>query len=254
VKTQPAQKLHLSHSQVSEFLQCPRRYHLHRRLGLAPEFTPSALLFGSGVHAAIARLHQMRLEGQAATLSELLSAFLDRWEDERTPVRYRPAENEKALHRKAEQILKAYLQDPHCAGEPLAVEEPFRIPFGEDIPPVWGTIDLVESTPEGGLVLTDFKTAASRREPAPEQLILYREALKALDYPGAERATVRYVVLLKTKEPDVWATSPEIGPGAAQRLRRLYGAVWKDIESGCSHPKTGWWCAGCQWRRHCDQA
>jgi ATP-dependent helicase/DNAse subunit B len=66
----PGREVHLSYSQVSEFIRCPRRYHLRRRLGLEPDFVPSALVFGSAMHEALARLHMMRLEGKSpASLS-----------------------------------------------------------------------------------------------------------------------------------------------------------------------------------------
>jgi len=52
--TETKKELHLSHSQISEFTRCPRKYHLHYRLGLPAEFCPSGLLFGSAVHEAIA--------------------------------------------------------------------------------------------------------------------------------------------------------------------------------------------------------
>ena len=61
-----ATEVHISHSQINEFLGCPRRYHLHRRLGLKPAFCPSPLLFGGSVHEALALYHQARLEGREA--------------------------------------------------------------------------------------------------------------------------------------------------------------------------------------------
>ena len=80
------QDLHLSHSQVGEFTRCPRKYHLHRRLGLPAAFCPSGLLFGSAVHEALARYHQSRLEGKEAPLEKLLDAYRARWKGERLPV------------------------------------------------------------------------------------------------------------------------------------------------------------------------
>ena len=87
-------EVHLSHSQVSEFVQCPRKYHIHRRLGLAPEFMPSGLLFGSAIHEALALYHQQRLEGKSATEEQLYRAFIEDWDEEQLPVRYRPGESE----------------------------------------------------------------------------------------------------------------------------------------------------------------
>ena len=88
---------HLSHSQVQEFTQCPRRYHLHVRPGLLPEFMPSGLLLGSALHEALAAYHQGRLEGKELGLDDLCAAFLERWGKEQMPVEYGKGESEESL-------------------------------------------------------------------------------------------------------------------------------------------------------------
>jgi len=251
VSTSTKTEVHLSHSQVSEFVQCPRKYHLHRRLGLKPEFAPSGLVFGSCVHEALSAFHQARLEGRSAGLAELVRAFQERWSAETLPLKFGKGESEKSLRTKAKGMLRFYLDNSSCRGQVIAVEEPFRIVLSEHIPPVFGRIDLVELSPEGSLVLTDFKTAGSRREPDPGQLVLYREALRHLDYPGVDSARVKYELLLKTKEPGIAVYEPEVSEESVDRLRSLYRAVWPDIQAGCSFPHEGWWCESCQWRSAC---
>ncbi len=254
MRTKVTRQVHLSHSQITEFLRCPRKYHLHYRLGLPPEFCPSALVFGSAIHEAIALYHQMRLEGKEPMLAQLTDAFQERWETEKQLVKFKAGEGADSLVSKGRRLLEFYLQNPHSAGEVLAVEERFRLALTKQLPPVWGVIDLVEQTPDGSLVVTDFKTAASRREQEPDQLILYREALQDLGYAaGSEEVRVRYVVLLKTKDPDVVVMEPEITGDQMEKLQALYTAAWEDIRRGCSFPKTGWWCEGCQWQARCDQ-
>jgi putative RecB family exonuclease len=253
MKTDSARQMHISHSQITEFTRCPRKYHLHYRLGLLAAFCPSGLLFGSAVHEAIACYHQARLEGRQSSAGELLEAFRGCWESERLPVRFKRGENPQSLLAMGQRILEFYLAHPHCAGEPLAVEEPFRLELSDGLPPVWGQIDLVETHPEGHLVLSDFKTAASRSEPDPAQLVLYREAVRRLDYPGAERSQARYVLLLKTIQPEVVVLEQQVGAGSMEKLGGLYASVWEDIRRGCSFPIPGWCCQDCQWQRHCDQ-
>ena len=246
-------ELHLSHSQVTEFMRCPRKYHLHYRLGLPAEFCPSGLLFGSAVHEAIALYNQMRLEGKEVTLDELCGVFQHCWQREALPVKLKAGESDKSFGAKAKKLLEFFLSNPCSVGDPLAVEEPFRLQFSEDLPPVWGVIDLVEVGGDGSLVLTDYKTAGARSQPEPDQLILYRKAVLQLDYPGNGDVMARYVVLLKTREPDITVFKPEIGPVDFEKLSQLYMAVWEDIQRGCSFPKPGWQCRDCQWRKHCDQ-
>lgn len=245
-------EVHLSHSQINEFLRCPRKYHLHRRLGLEPEFCPSALLFGSAIHRALALYHQRRLEGRLASLAELMSEFRECVDGEALPVRYRKGQDAKGLKQKARGMLEHYLANTQPAGDVLAVEEGFRLRLFEQLPAIYGRIDLVEQTEDEHLVVTDFKTAKSRRTPDPDQLVLYREAVSKLDYPGKE-VRIRYVVLLKTAEPDIAVYEPKLQPDALDSLAALYQEVWRAIQSGSSYPRTGWWCNGCQWARYCDR-
>lgn len=251
-KRETTDEVHLSHSQIQEFVQCPKKYDLHRRLGLEPEFIPSGLLFGSAVHEAIALFHQARLEGREVDADELLTAFSSCWSAEALPIRYGTREGRAGLMRRAQAMLECYLADPHCAGEVLAVEEAFVLDLSPDLPPVVGRIDLVERAADGRLVVTDLKTSKNSKAPSIDQLVLYQEAAKDLDCTGNGRVTARYLVLTKTKEPEVVVYEPEIRPGEIERLCATYLEVWEAIKAGVKHPRTEWWCDSCQWQRYCD--
>ena len=244
---------HLSHSQVNEFTRCPRKYHLHRRLGLEPEFCPSGLLFGSAMHNALAVFHQLRLEGREAGIELLMKQFRSTWENEDLPVRLKDDQSAESMRSLARRMLHAYLEDRPEDGQVIAVEESFRLQFDENIPSLVGRMDLLEQSDDGELMLTDFKTASSRREPGPDQLVLYRQAVSELGYCQDAEVRTRYVVLTKTKEPDVISFEMETGPDEADRLRSLYRSAWEAIRSGCKFPRPGWWCRGCQWQSRCDQ-
>jgi hypothetical protein len=246
--------VHLSHSQVSEFSQCPRRYHLHRRLGLKPAFMPSGLLFGIAVHEALSLYHQMRLQGEQATPDQLYQVFGKHWGATQLPIHYGSRETEAGLRATARNMLEHYVAEAEHTGEILAVEEAFVLRLSPEIPPIHGRIDLVEQDPERRLVLTDFKTAKSRSEPDPEQLVLYREAIRDFDVTDKGSVTARYVCLLKTKTPAIAIYEPDIPETALPSLVSRYTEIWKAIESGCSFPIIGWWCRGCQWSKYCDQA
>ena len=245
---------HISHSKISEFLKCPRKFHLHRRLRIPPAFTPSALIFGGAIHEALSVFHQARLEGRKLGEESLMEAYDERWAEEDNEIHFSKDQDAEALREKAEGMIAAYLEDPSLAGLPLAVEESINTCLRDDLPPLLGRIDLLERSEDGGLVLTDFKTASSRRSKDPSQLVLYREALRILGYPGAGEAKLRYVVLLKTREPAVNVQEPKLDGGELGRLLGLYRAAWQSIRNGASHPVPGWWCRDCQWKHKCDQA
>jgi len=252
MKPKIGKQVHISHSQVQEFTQCPRKYHMHRVLGLPAAFIPSGLLFGVSMHEALALYNQRRLEGREAGFDELYGEFVNSWDAEPLPVRYNNGEDEAGLKGLARGMLRSYLARPASSGEVVAVEEPFALELTEALPQVEGRIDLIERTGDGGCVLTDYKTARSRRTPSPDQLVLYREAAARLGLADAERLRVRYVLLLKTASAGVEVVEVPVGPADLERLISTYVSAWREIERGCSFPRTGWWCEGCQWAQHCD--
>ena len=101
----------MSHSQVTEFTRCPRKYHLHRRLGLEPEFCPSGLLFGSAMHNALAVFHQPRLEGKEAGLALLMKQFTSTWANEDLPVRFKNGQSAEDMHSLARRMLADHPAD-----------------------------------------------------------------------------------------------------------------------------------------------
>ena len=256
-KTNKSRVEHISYSKINEFLMCPKKYHLHRRLRMPPAFIPSALIFGISVHEAIALYHQKRLEGVAAGEDDLLETFCRCWDnteqEKDLPVHYGKKEDSGVLFEKAEAMLRAYLDSPQSAGEPLAVEEWIEVSIRKDLPSLVGRIDLLEKTGDGQIVLTDFKTASSRRLQDAAQLVLYREALRLLGYPGAGEARLRCVVLLKTKTPGVEVQDLEAGGGRLEKLMSLYREAWEAIQAGVSYPRPDWQCKSCQWSHVCDQ-
>jgi hypothetical protein len=215
---------------------------------------PSGLLFGIAVHEALSLYHQMRLQGEEATPEQLLQGFEKHWGAVQLPVQYGSGETEDGLKTTTRGMLEHYVIESEHSGEVLAVEEPFILRLAPEIPPIHGRIDLVEQAPDGRLVLTDFKTAKSRGEPDPEQLVLYRQAVRDFDLAGKDDVTARYVCLLKTKTPAIAVYEPDIPETALPSLVSRYTEIWQAIESGCSFPIIGWWCKGCQWSKYCDQA
>ncbi len=246
-------EVHLSHSQVQEFTQCPRKYHLHRRLKVPPDFMPSALLFGIALHEALALFHQRRLEGRAASLAELHNTFLGQWKAEKLPVRYSRGENQNSLKAMARRMLAYYIENPVCSGEVIGVEQPFRIMLSTDLPPVHGRIDLIEMAPGSELYVSDLKTSKNGSKPAADQLVLYREAVRLLDFPASGIVHCQYVVLTKTAEPKIKVFELDVTAEDVVNLVSRYREVWQAIQAGVAYPIPSWRCGGCQWKHHCDQ-
>lgn len=73
--------LHVSYSQVTQYMICPLKFQFQYVQGLQPEFIGAALPFGSAIHHTIAVLYkQLQATDKAPSKSEVQSVFADRWE------------------------------------------------------------------------------------------------------------------------------------------------------------------------------
>ena len=73
--------LHISHSQISQYMICPLKFQFQYVQGLQPEFIGAALPFGSAIHHTIAILYkQLQATDRAPSKTEVQEVFADRWE------------------------------------------------------------------------------------------------------------------------------------------------------------------------------
>jgi RecB family exonuclease len=249
---------HLSASQLRTYSNCSLQWFFSRRY--APEFVGAALVFGTAFHAAIEAYYQGQLEGQETTAEELMDVFNRTWKMETLPISY--GKDEITLFTKAEKMIDAFLATVN-PGEVIAVEEPFVCDLAEGVPPLVGTIDLIEvrrdETGARRLHLVDFKTAA--RKPSnptdlnDDQLILYgvgahRSGLLAqFDMPFC----LEYRVVTKTKTPEVISIPIEPDKHDALRLIEKARVCWRGMEAGVCFPSPNWMCANCGYKSRCGK-
>ena len=151
---------HISATQLTTWLQCPRKYRFQYLDKLPWPSVPSALVFGTAVHAAVAELYQARLEGRDASLDEVHAVYRVAWAAEAKPIDSKEGETSEGLDAMARALLAVALEQPQ-RGRVLAVEEPFRIELADNIPPLIGFIDRIEEH-DGRAVIVELKTAAMR--------------------------------------------------------------------------------------------
>ena len=144
----------------------------------------------------------------------------------------------------------------------IAIEEPFRIELDAGLPPLVGKIDLIEieTAPDGTrhLCLTDFKTAA--RKPTlddlgSDQAQLYGRAAVGMGMVNAFRLplALRYLVVTKTKHPEVHILEVENTPRDWRRLTEKIRQCWRGMRAGVVFPAPSWRCPGCGHARLCGQ-
>ena len=172
-------------------------------------------------------------------------------------------ESEDNLRSLAERMFAAFLEYQQSrTSEVIAIEECFRIELGDDLPPLVGKIDLIEieADAEGHrtLCLTDFKTAA--RKPTlddlgSDQLQLYGRAAVGLGLVNAFRLplALRYLVVTKTKNPEVISVPVESTPRDWNRLREKIRQTWRGMQAGVIFPSPSWRCSGCGHAQLCAQ-
>ena len=251
---------HLSVSQLTTYLHCPRKYRLSYVEKMTWPAVPSALTFGTSVHAALAALSQARLEGVEPTLDDLHAAYRVAWAAESIPkpIEFKDGETPEALDAMARAMLAVALERPPI-GRVLAVEEPFRIDLAPGLPPLVGVIDAIEER-DGRAVVIEHKTSSARfaaqRVADDLQPTAYALAALEMGLPGVsaiEDVEVRFHVLLKLKKPVIDERPTRRSPRQAEELREVAAGVWAAREAGIFPPNRSFSCITCPFRQVCRE-
>lgn len=182
-------KPYLSYSQVSLYLQCPRRYErAYVRGERGP--TTAAMAFGSAVHRGVEVAVKHQIEHQAeihkdalaeavlhATNKELgeVAAWDDVFQDDVT--------SKQRFHRWAQHMTQSFVRNRLPQLRPVASESHLRVMLDGRVP-FHAVIDLVEEYPESGIrVIRDVKVTGKpyppRRLEESLQLSIYAYLTKA---------------------------------------------------------------------------
>ena len=168
-------------------------------------------------------------------------------------------EDEDGARDLASNMLSAFMAAAP-EGEVVAVEEKFAVDLAPDLPPVVGTIDLVEIRTDADgvrrLHLVDHKTAS--RKPAWEdldrdQLLLHLEAARrmprivAFGLPLA----LSFAVTTKTKLPTLVTVPIEPSVRETVRVVEKIRLCHKAMVGGLCYPTPGRSCSTCGYARQC---
>jgi putative RecB family exonuclease len=151
----------------------------------------------------------------------------------------------------AEQLVANYflLEDPDEV-TPVGIELTLDAPLGDVR--LRGILDRLDLTPEGELVVVDYKTGRAPSDAYLQSKLtgVQTYALLCQEVLGRRPAQVR---LLHLKEPTVITAEPTEQGLRGQRTKTL--AVWSAIERACRdedfRPRTGPLCRFCRFRDFC---
>ena len=257
-------QLHVSVSQIKEYVRCPRLYFLHRVRGVEPAFMPVALAFGSAFHAALSFFYGMiKATGIAPALDAMTEVFLDAWRnsgDGPLPLQAEDEEADVIDHEAKGAAMVAAFYD-HSASVPVdvvAVERGFSVTLhdpdtGEQLEETLvGAFDLVLREDDRHVVV-EHKT--SKRKFSLDQLrydhqvTAYKRAAAQL---GLGVVGVRFQVITKATRPVMQIVDVERDAQDEDDFMRTVVGVLRAIDAGAFYPIRGWQCRGCQYAHACE--
>jgi putative RecB family exonuclease len=249
---------YISWSALSTFRTCPLKYRFRYIDGLPEESVSSALVFGTGIHTAVEQHYQAILSGDPKPdVEKLLFAYRSAWlPHDPDAIQFGSTDTRASLDSLAGKMLTAFLNSPAASvsGRVLGVEEEMRGVLVEGVPDLYGRVDLITEDSDS-LVITDIKTSRSRWsaeqvEDSGEQLMLYAHLASEIS-PGKKIAT-RFLVLTKTREPQIEEHVREVNPAAVKRTLAGVERVWRAISQGTFYPAPSTMnCSSCGYRSAC---
>ncbi len=266
VSTNPANEVartltgrdYISWSAISTFRTCPLKYKFRYIDGMPEESVSSALVFGTGIHTAIEQHFQAILSGEEQPdIERLMFAYRSAWlPHDPDAISFCSTETRASLDALAGKMLTAFLNSPAASvqGRVLGVEEEIRGMLVAGVPDLFGRVDLLTEDSDS-LVITDIKTSRGKWSPeqvedSGEQLLLYSHLASEIS-PGKKVAT-RFLVLTKTREPQIEEHIREVEPGNVKRTLAGVEWVWRAISAGNFYPAPSLvGCAGCGYRAAC---
>ena len=249
---------YISWSAISTFRNCPLKYKFRYIDGLPEESVSAALVFGSGIHSAVEQHFQAILSGEEQPgIERPMFAYRSAWlPHDPDAISFGSSETRASLDALASKMLTAFLSSPAASvqGRVLGVEEEIRGMLVEGVPDLFGRVDLLTEDSDS-LVITDIKTSRGKWSPeqvedSGEQLLLYSHLASEIS-PGKKVAT-RFLVLTKTREPQIEEHVREVEPGNVKRTLAGVERVWRAISAGNFYPAPSTMsCASCGYREAC---
>lgn len=253
-----------SHSSLSTYAACPRRYafrYVERLPGEVPHWW---FTFGSAVHRAFEAFDRARIrarrEGMLAPAYEVLAHAFD---EALEAAGCEPAEAAR-YRRRSEPVLRAYQERAVTAdAEPVGVELGFGVDVevGDEEPPVRfvGYIDRIDRRSDGAIEVIDHKTGEPRSQADVDrdrQLTAYAFACArgGLRDPATGEvlpAPVRLGLHFAETGLTVWTTRSAadldaFGVGMVAEVRAIRRREFA--------PRAGTACRWCEYRAACPDA
>jgi putative RecB family exonuclease len=244
-----------SHSSLSAYETCPKKYQFRYVLKVPVESEGIEAFVGKRVHEVLERLYQFAARGMVPSLARVIARFRANWSEQFDAARLRIVRSEfgpEDYLRTGERCLEnGYRRLYPFDDETVGLEREVAFPLdAEGRYPVRGVIDRLARARDGVLEIHDYKTG--RRVPSQEeldrdrQLALYEIGVRAaLREEGEVRLVWHYL------QPNVVRKS--------QRTPEQLGALREETRAAIDRirAETSWaarpgkLCSWCEYRPLC---
>ena len=229
-------------SQLNQFLRCPLQYYFERVLKLERPYAPVPWSWvAASTRDSRSTIGTFRQNRQIPA-GHVQETFLNAWQanEDRQPIQFKERRTKDDLLAQGIALLELYLQEPPPQNI-VAVEQPMMVPLftsnGECLEkPLMAVLDLLNRD-DHGLVVTEFKTASGRYGESETETKLQATAYShAIQQRYDEKPGIRYVILVKTKKPQIQIVETVRNDEDAARLGDIIQAVERAIEAQAFYP------------------
>ena len=219
-----------SHTQISQYLRCPRSYRYRYLDGWREKETRAAMMFGRCFERALAAYFSR--EDCSAALFKEWGAFRD------APFEYKKGESWDRLVHQGVHLLERFVQDDRVVirrpDQNLQVKMTRSLPGGNEFV---AYIDALGEL-DGTKCLIDWKTTTSRYPEEPEGLLSLDPQMICYSWiSGIEDVAV--VVFARKNVPEIQYLKASITEEQRHEYGRLLEATVSQIESGQFPPHCG---------------
>jgi hypothetical protein len=219
-----------SYTQISQYLNCPRRYRYRYLDGWMEKETSASLLFGRAFENALAALFRREDPGQA---------LFDNWSRYRNlTLEYSRGESWESMLESGIHLLERFVQDGRVQiakpRQNLQIKFIRQLPDGNEFV---AYIDAIGQL-DGQRSVIDWKTTGARYPEEPAGLLALDQQLAAYSWVTGE-PEVAFVVFVRKRQPEVQYLSTTITDEQREQFGALVQETIERIESAHFLPRSG---------------
>ncbi|MBM4451986.1 MAG: PD-(D/E)XK nuclease family protein [Chloroflexi bacterium] len=242
-----------SHSQLSMYEECPRKYKLYYRDKIRPDTEAIELFLGSRVHEALKKCYDDLKFMKVCSLEELLAYYRNIWHRNWHPAVVVSRTDLTAEHYKArgEELIKKFYRRNSPFNTDLTIGTEMKLDFSLDDSGKYkmlGYVDRLSRLPDGTFAINDYKTSVNlptqQAADGDRQLGLYHIGVQR-KWPNAQNIRLVWHYLDFETEL-VSERTPQAISALIQSTKRLIDIIEADTVFS---PRES---ASCEWCEYLD--